>query len=206
MKTIKAADANKAHSYDNIRTSIIKLCEKSILKAALIILKVLLMIAFYLIFRRSLILFWLKRKTSSRILMILIQFLLYLFLEEMLFNLISKFLRTKIFLVQNSENLDHQNPANISCSQMVHDIPASFGCFPSLKVGSIFLEISQAFDWIWHQELIYKLQSLGTFDHPQTHIERFLRNRFQRVVLTGLSSSCSPGLTDVHQESVLEPR
>ena len=55
-------------------------------------------------------------------------------------------------------------------------------------------------------DLIYKLQSLGTFDNPQTHIERFLRNRFQRVVLTGPSSSCSRGLTDVHQESVLEPQ
>ena len=146
LKTIKAADANKAHSYDNIPTSIIKLCEKSILKAVLIILKVLLIIAFYLIFRRSLILFWLKRKASNRILMILIQFLLYLFLEEMLFNLISKFLRTKIFSVQNSQNLDHQNPANISCSQMVHDIHASFCCFPSLKVGGMFLEIFKAFD------------------------------------------------------------
>ena len=65
------------------------------------------------------------------------------------------------------------------------------------------MDISKAFDRVWHEGLIYKLQSLGISGLPLKCIECFLSNRFQRVLLNGQSSSWLPVLAGVPQRSVL---
>ena len=56
------------------------------------------------------------------------------------------------------------------------------------KLG-IFLDISKAFDRVWHDGLIYKINSFGISDTPLKLIENFLSNRYHKVVLNSQSSS-----------------
>ena len=69
----------------------------------------------------------------------------------------------------------------------------------------MFLDISKAFDRVWHQGLIFKLKSLGVSDSLSNLIESFLSNRFQRVILNGQTSKWLPVKADVAQGSVLGP-
>ena len=57
-----------------------------------------------------------------------------------------------------------------------------------LEARGVFLDISKAFDRVWHKVLIYKIKSIGISGLRVKLIETFLNNRFQRVLLNGQSS------------------
>ena len=67
---------------------------------------------------------------------------------------------------QDSDNLIH---VNISMHlPTAHEIYASFDCNSTCHVRGIFLDISKAFDRVWHEGLIYKVywcyrSTIGTY-------------------------------------------
>ena len=67
----------------------------------------------------------------------------------------------------------------------------------------VFLDISKAFDNVWHKGLIYKLQENGIFGELLNIIVDFLSNRKQRVVLNGQSSNWVDVKAGVPQGSIL---
>ena len=70
---------------------------------------------------------------------------------------------------------------------------------------AVALEISKAFDRVWHASLFHKLTSYGTSGQIFRLISSFLSNRRLRVVLDGKSSQEYPVNTVVPQGSILGP-
>ena len=73
------------------------------------------------------------------------------------------------------------------------------------EVRVIFCDISKAFDRVWHQGLIHKLQDKGCCDELLNWFSSYLSNRRQRVVIKGQTSEWTYVLAGVPQGSILGP-
>ena len=85
---------------------------------------------------------------------------------------------------------------------IIHKIYKSFDddCY---EVRGVFLDISKAFDKLWHHGLHYKLRQNGISGELLNILTDFLDNRTQRVILNGQYSSWAKVEAGVPQGSIL---
>ena len=89
-----------------------------------------------------------------------------------------------------SSNLPGFRPEDSSIIQLLsitHNIYKSFD--DGYEVEGVFLNILKAFDRVWHNGIIFKLQENGILGNLLKVLKHFLTNRKQRIVLNGQSSS-----------------
>ena len=95
-------------------------------------------------------------------------------------------------LYENQSGFRLSDSCEYQLLSTVHEIYASFDGNLPVDVRAAFLDISKAFDRVWHDRLIYKMKLLGITGPPLKLIQSFLNNRLQRVVLNGQNSSWTP--------------
>ena len=111
-------------------------------------------------------------------------------------KIFEKLISDSIYEFLNKNNLFNNNQPgfrpNDSCIHQLiaitYSIFSAFDTNPSLEVRGVFLDLSKAFDRVWHDGLLYKLKSNGIDDNLFKLTKSFLNNRCQRVVRNGQSS------------------
>ena len=88
---------------------------------------------------------------------------------------------------------------------IVHGISSSLDCNPTIDARGVFLNISKAFDKVWHEGLLFKLELYGIRGKLLTLFKGYLQERQQKVVLNGQSSSSEAIKFGVPQGSILGP-
>ena len=76
--------------------------------------------------------------------------------EKLLFNSLTCLDDNNLFS-SNQSGFRPSDSCEYQLLSIVYDIYASVDCRSSLEVRGIFLDISKAFDRVWHEGLIYKL-------------------------------------------------
>ena len=108
--------------------------------------------------------------------------------ERVIYNsLFNHFQSNKVFTSSQSGFL----PGDLCIAQLlsiIHEIQTAFGNNPTVDVRGVFLDISKAFDRVWHSGLLFKLQAYGVEGKLLALLKDYLHNRKQRVVLNGQTS------------------
>ena len=86
---------------------------------------------------------------------------------------------------------------------LVHNIRLAWG--QKNIAQTVFLDISAAFDKVWHKGLLAKLKQIGVSGQMMNIFESYLTNRKQRVVIDGIYSKEVPITAGVPQGSRLGP-
>ena len=73
------------------------------------------------------------------------------------------------------------------------------------NVRIVFCDISSLFDRVWHQGLLYKLETVGMSGPLLMWFKDYLSDRTQQVVIQGQTSSTKMIQAGVPQGSVLGP-
>ena len=126
-------------------------------------------------------------------------------LEKLIFASLYSHLVSSELLNPNQSGF---RPGDSTINQLIsitHTISEAFDCNPPLDVRSVYLDISKAFDRVWHDGLIYKLKRCGVSGQLLCPIQDFLKNRKQRTVLNGQCSNWGDISAGVPQGSILGP-
>ena len=165
LKIIRALNPHKAHGYDKTSISMIKICDKSLLKPLIILFKNSTKSSHYPdIWKRSNIISVHKKNDILLVINYRPIYLLPIFgriFENIIFNKIYNFLLEENLLNPNQHSFF---PSDSSINQLLaitYEIFEAFDWNPPLEVRLVFLDISKAFEKVWYEGLLYKLKSMG---------------------------------------------
>ena len=142
----------------------LKVCGDSIWVSLEVIFKQALLTGVFLLNGKMEILFPFIKRVRNKILKIIAQFLYFRFVVKYLKDLLLTKCLTISPLINFFKNQSGFEPGDSCINQLLSITNKIFAPFDNgLEVRSVFLDISKAFDKVWHEGLIFKMPFLVNF-------------------------------------------
>ena len=206
---IKNLDPSKAHGWDEISIKMIKLGDTAIIDPLFVIFKNCIAKGIFPeIWKRANVIPIHKKSKKDLLKNYRPISLLPIFgkiFERIIFkSLYSYLIDNKLISSKQSGFIKGDSTINqlLSITDMIN---SSFDCDIPKEVRSVFLDISKAFDKVWHPGLLFKLKQNGIGGDMFNILHNFLSDRKQRVNLNGKVSTWKHIDAGVPQGSVLGP-
>ena len=98
--------------------------------------------------------------------------------EKLIFNSVYKYLEEQKLLSADQSGFRENDSCVNQLLSIVLNIYSAFDAYPTLESRGVFLDMSKAFDKVWHEGLIFKLKSMGISEALLELIKSFLVYRF----------------------------
>ena len=125
--------------------------------------------------------------------------------RKIIFNQLYTYLHTNNLITKNQSGFRPGDSTTNQLLFLIDEIHQAFDCTQSFEVRSVFLDISKAFDKVWHEGLVFKLERNGISGSLLKLFQNYLNDRNQRVVLNGSFSEFFSIESGVPQGSILGP-
>ena len=103
--------------------------------------------------------------------------------ERLIYNSLFEYFIENDLISPNQSGFKPGDSCTNQLISITHEIYQSFD--DGFEVRGVFLDISKAFDKVWHNGLIYKLKQNGVAGDLLDTLTNFLKERKQRVILNG---------------------
>ena len=192
LRLMRSLDTGKAHGCDDISIAMIKICDDSIVDPLCLIFEKCLETGIYPSAWKKANIIPVHKKQSRQSKknyrpISLLPIFGKLF-EKIIFDAIYRHLCENGLLTPDQSGF---RPGDSTINQLLcitHKIYSAFEETPSRETRAVFLDLSKAFDRVWHEGLLYKLECNGISGDLLNLIRNFLTNRKQPVVLNGRNS------------------
>ena len=184
LQIINNLDSNKAHGHDEISMRMLKICGSSVCKPLQIIYKSCLnkgkakVVPVHKKNDKQLV----KNYPPNSLLPICGKIF-----ERVLYNSLFNFLNQNDLISPAHSGFKSAESCINQFLSITHEIYHSMD--EGYEIRGVFLDISKAFDKVWHEGLVFKLKQNGISGNLLNLFEDFLRNRKQRVVLIEQTSN-----------------
>ena len=124
-------------------------------------------------------------------------------LEKIIFDKVYSFLNSNKLISKRQSGFRPRDSTIYQLISITSSIYKSFENYDETR--AVFLDISKAFDKVWHGGVIHKLKCNGITSNLLTFFDNYLKDRHQRVVLNGTESRWMKVNAGVPQGSVIGP-
>ena len=209
LSLIQKLDTNKANGPDEISCRMLLICDNSIVLPLKIIFNSILITGIYPAKWKSANVIPIHKKANKQDVknyrpISLLPICAKIF-EKIVFKQLYSYFVSNNLITKNQSGFRSGDSTINQLIDLCNVIYKSFDEPNSYEVRAIFLDISKAFDKVWHEGLIYKLKQNGVCGSVLEFLNDYLEDRHQRVVINGYSSKFLPIEFGVLQRSLLGP-